>query len=72
MSAKKQTRPSADPTPVRFTDDQKAMIAETARLLGESQQTVIRLSLSAGLVVLRRLSHGGLAELIADEALKSR
>lgn len=68
---KKQTRPSADPTPVRFSASQTEMIEKTAELLGMSRQDVIRLSVSAGVKILRELGHDGLAQLVADQAKPS-
>jgi hypothetical protein len=68
MSTKKQTRPSEAPTPVRFSASQTALIEETAEALGMSRQDVIRLSVSAGLKILRSLGQDGLANLIASQA----
>lgn len=67
---KTQTRPSTAPVPVRFSEDQIAAIEETSALLGMSRQDVIRLSVSAGIKILRDLGHDGLARLIADQAKK--
>ena len=64
---KKQTRPSSAPTPVRFSPAQIQLIEETADVTGMSRQDVIRLSVSAGIKILRRLGHDGMAELIADQ-----
>ncbi|RYG99418.1 MAG: hypothetical protein EON58_03985 [Alphaproteobacteria bacterium] len=63
-----QTRPSSAPIPVRFSEDQIAAIEETSALLGMSRQDVIRLSVSAGVKILRDLGYDGLAQLIADQA----
>lgn len=67
MATKKQTRPSSAPTPVRFSPAQIQLIEETADVTGMSRQDVIRLSVSAGIKILRRLGHDGMAELIADQ-----
>ena len=66
--ASKQTRPSSDPIPVRFSADQLAQIHRVAEDLGMSRADVIRLSVAAGLKILGRLQHDGLASLIADQA----
>ena len=63
----KQTRPSSDPIPVRFSSDQIMQINQVAEELGMSRADVIRLSVSAGLKILGRLGHDGLASLIADQ-----
>ena len=68
MPTKKQTRPTVAPTPVRFSSNQLEQIEETAKILGMSRQDVIRLSLSAGIKILKRLGYDGLAQLIADQA----
>lgn len=70
MSPSKQTRPSTDPVPVRFSEDQLAMIHKVADDLGMSRADVIRLAVSAGLKIMIRLGPGGLTDLIAAQAGK--
>lgn len=70
MNKKSQTLPTAAPTPVRFSAAQTQLIEETAELLGMSRQDVIRLSVSAGLRILRKLGHDGLADLLAAQSDK--
>lgn len=65
-ASKKQTRPSTKPVPIRFSEEMLQEVENVAKLFDISRQDVVRLSVAAGLVSLKRLGWDGLVAAIAS------
>lgn len=60
-----ETRPSGKPIPIRFTAKQLAEIESVAEEFEMSRAEIVRLSCSAGLAALKKLTPEGLTAAVA-------